>query len=79
MVYLNTKYISDLFKKEYSITITDYIAKKRMEEAQQLLIDTDFSIIEVSDQVGYHDAKYFSKLFKRYHGISPAQYRKLYQ
>lgn len=79
MVYLNTKYISDLFKKEYSITITDYIAKKRMEEAQQLLLDTDFSIIEVSDQVGYHDAKYFSKLFKRYHGISPAQYRKLYQ
>lgn len=79
MVYLNTKYISDLFKKEYNITITDYIAQKRIEEAKQLLLRSALPITEISDQVGYHDAKYFAKLFKRYNGISPAQFRKLYQ
>lgn len=79
IVHLNSKYISDLFRKEYDITITDYIAKKRMEEAKQLLLRSDLPISEISEQVGYHDPKYFTRLFKRLNGISPAQFRKLYQ
>jgi two-component system response regulator YesN len=47
-----------------------------MEEAKKLLKDTSLSIVAIASQVGYEDASYFSKVFKRYVGISPAQYRK---
>ncbi|MGI6070036.1 MAG: response regulator transcription factor [Blautia sp.] len=79
IVHLNSKYISDLFRKEYDITITDYVTQKRMDEAKILLLRRDDSITEISEQVGYHDPKYFTRLFKRFHGISPAQFRKLYK
>lgn len=79
LVFLNEKYVSELFKKEFDVTITDYIAGKRLEEAQRLLLNSALSITEIAEQVGYRDPKYFAKLFKRRCHVSPAQYRKMYK
>lgn len=75
-VYISPYYLSHLFREELNITFLEYLTMVRMEEAKKLLKDTSLSIVAIASQVGYEDASYFSKVFKRYVGISPAQYRK---
>jgi len=75
-VYISPYYLSHLFKEELNITFLEYLTMVRMEEAKKLLKDTSLSIVAIASQVGYEDASYFSKVFKKYVGISPAQYRK---
>ncbi|MDN5276704.1 MAG: two-component system, response regulator YesN [Clostridiales bacterium] len=75
-MYISPYYLSHLFKEELNITFLEYLTMVRMEEAKKLLKDTSLSIVAIASQVGYEDASYFSKVFKKYVGISPAQYRK---
>ena len=77
-VYLNANYISELFKKETGINFSKYLVQKRIETAKTFLLDTRYRINEVAAQVGYTDTKYFSRLFKEYVGVTPAQYRKMF-
>ena len=49
-----------------------------MEKAQQLLVQSDASILEICAAVGYNDSKHFTKTFRKITGLSPRQYRKLY-
>lgn len=75
-VYISPYYLSHLFKEELNITFLEYLTMVRMEEAKKLLKNTSLSIVAIASQVGYDDASYFSKVFKKYVGITPAQYRK---
>jgi len=79
VVFLNSKYISELFKKKYGITITGYIAQRRISDACQMLADSNMTVVEISERVGYNDPKYFTRLFKRINGLTPIQYRRLYR
>lgn len=54
----------------------EYIIKLRLDRGMELLLCTDLSVGEISDIVGYSDPLYFSRLFKRKLGVSPAEYRK---
>lgn len=74
-VYLSPNYISVIFKQETGETIIDYLTKTRMEEAKVLLRETDFKILDISEMVGFQDASYFGKVFKKYTGIHPQKYR----
>jgi two-component system response regulator YesN len=58
-------------------TFIDYIAKKRIEKAQQYLMDTSLRIYEISDKIGYSSPEYFCRVFKKITGMSPRQYREL--
>ncbi len=64
------------FKKEYGVTVNQYITMKRIEEAQRLLRYTDMSVEEISERVGFSSSPYFSAVFKKANGISPLTYRK---
>ena len=64
------------FKKEYDITIMEYVMKKRMEKAARLLLNSELSIREVAEECGFCDNEYFSRCFKNYHGTSPVSWRK---
>jgi two-component system response regulator YesN len=75
-ICMSPYYLSHLFREELNITFVEYLTMVRMEEAKRLLKDTSQSIVAIAFQVGYEDASYFSKVFKKYVGISPAQYRK---
>lgn len=70
-------YLSVLFKKETGETIMDYLTRIRMDRARELLKDQNYKIYEVSERVGYGDANYFSKLFKKMEGVYPLEFRKL--
>lgn len=75
---LSNAYGSSIFKKETGMTITNYVTKVRMEEAQCLIRETNLTITEVAYKVGYTDTRYFSKLFIKTVGIKPVDYRKFY-
>lgn len=74
-VYLNPSYLSKLFKDNQGITVMDYVTKVRLEEAKKLLENPQYNINEISTRLGYADASYFSKVFRRYAGVSPRQFR----
>ena len=60
----------------YNCTVKEYLNSKRIEKAAQMLLMTELSMDEISREVGFNSAAYFSKLFKKYKGISPLKYRK---
>lgn len=75
-VGISTAYFSTLFKQETGRSFTEYLTELRMEKAKQLLEDRSIYIYEIGERVGYPDANYFCKVFKRYTGLSPESYRK---
>ena len=57
------------------LTFTEYLTQLRLNKAAEMLAETDYSIVQIADEVGYGDYCYFSKVFKKYKGISPTQFR----
>lgn len=78
VVNLNSSYFSALFKKNCKIGFSEYLVDIRITQAKKLLAESDRSISEIAQQVGYHDPKHFSKVFKKVCQIKPNEYRKLY-
>jgi two-component system, response regulator YesN len=73
--YMNRNYISQLFIKHVSRSFTDYLAELRVRHACELLKNSNLPIQRVGERVGYHDAYYFSKIFKKMVGKTPREYR----
>lgn len=76
LVFLNTDYLSRIFKKEKGISISNYIIQKRVEEAKKLLTQSTLPINTVSLYVGYSNFSYFTKMFKDNTGYAPLEYRR---
>lgn len=74
-VFLTPTYISCLFKKKTGRTIGQYIQDYRLEKAAEYLKDPQYKIYQISDMVGYEDAHYFTKLFKKQTGLKPSDFR----
>lgn len=75
-VCLNADYLSRIFHREMGMSISDYIIKVRMEYAKENLKNTKYSITCISEMCGYYNFSYFTKIFKKVYGVSPAEYRK---
>lgn len=65
------------FKKIYKCTISEYILSKRMGQAEHLLSNTDLSINQIAQIIGYKKASSFSQSFRKNTGILPREYRKI--
>jgi two-component system response regulator YesN len=76
--YLNISknYFCSLFKQEIGYNFLEYVTKVKMEWAKRLLKDSGFKTYEVSEMLGYRESSYFSRLFRKYTGYSPAEYKK---
>lgn len=75
--HFNASYFSTLFKSHTGMSLTDYIIKVRMDRAEELLKGTGEKISDIARKVGYKEAGYFIRLFRREKGISPKKYRSL--
>jgi YesN/AraC family two-component response regulator len=75
-VHLNPSYFSVLFKEQANMTFSEYVTRSRLQKAKNLLIVSNLSVADISEEVGYSTSKYFIKLFKEYEGQTPSQYRK---
>lgn len=75
MIQMNNAYLGRMFKNSYGHSINDYINTCRLEESMRLLRQTDMSVEEIAQNVGFSNIKYFYVLFKKLTGITPATYR----
>lgn len=73
-VHVNYNHLCFVFKKETTFTINDYLTEVRMMKAKELFDQGEKVIQSVANRVGYADANYFSKCFKKYMGITPSKY-----
>lgn len=65
------------FKRHTGCTVTEYIQGRRMSQAEHLLIDTDFTMGQIAQMIGYSTSSRFAELFKKNTGILPNEYRKI--
>lgn len=77
-VHLSANYFSNLFKKEMQQRFVDYVNELRIECAKRLLLTSSKRTVQISEETGFSDTTYFSKVFKKMVGISPAEYRKIH-
>ena len=75
IVFLNPVYLSICFKQEVRCNFVDYVNEYRIEKAKELLVESQETVYSICEQVGLPDTRYFSKLFKRYVGLTPNEYR----
>ncbi|MEY8356923.1 response regulator [Lachnospiraceae bacterium 54-53] len=73
--YLNASYLSRLFKVETNTTFTKHLTDLRLKKAADLLLTTQLRSYEISEKVGFRDAKYFSSCFRKNYGMTSNQYR----
>jgi len=76
--FLSREHICRRFKQEQGINISNYLIQLRIEQAKRWLSQTEEKIYSISVNLGYQNEKYFSKLFKKEVGMTPAQFRGLY-
>jgi AraC-like DNA-binding protein len=76
--YINPYYLSHLFKKQTGYSPLNYIIRRRIGEAQSLLITTNRSIMDISTAVGFNNINNFNIHFMKCVGLSPSIYRKTY-
>lgn len=72
---ISSSYFSKLFRKVMRQGITEYVNKVRVEAAKNLLVTTRLTIISIAFECGFEDSGYFIKVFKKFTGLTPNQYR----
>lgn len=77
-LHFHPNYIVRCMKDIYQCTPMEYLLRYRLEQAKLLLIKTEWSVAEISGQVGFNYVPYFSSCFKRHTGIPPLAFRKLH-
>lgn len=68
-------YLSHLFKRKMGITIKEYLTNKKLSYAMQLLETSEMSVEKISDSLGFSSAHSFRRMFKKYTGLSPSEYK----
>jgi len=75
MVHCTPNYLNGIFRKITGEPIHRFILKRRLESARKQLSEPNSSIKEIAYKLGFQDPLYFSRLFKKYFGVSPSQWR----
>lgn len=74
--HVSLYYLCKIFKAHTGFTFVEYLNNLRVKEARRLLRETDFSVLAISEAVGYGSVSHFGRVFKEISGMSPAYYRK---
>lgn len=74
-VHLTPTYLAWLFKKETGKTLGEYVIEIRIEKSKELLRESRIKLFEVARKVGYSDANYYAKVFKKQTGLTPSKFR----
>ncbi len=74
-LHCSTVTITEHFKREFGLTVMEYVSAERMALAKKLLLETDCSVKDVAMRCGYPDTEYFSRCFKGACGLPPSEWR----
>ncbi|SFE27342.1 two-component system, response regulator YesN [Paenibacillus algorifonticola] len=75
--HFNASYFSQYFKSKLNINFSQYVTQVRLTKARQLLESSNDKIYQVAGSLGYHDVKYFNRVFKKEFGLTPEEYRSI--
>lgn len=75
---LQRTYFAARFKKETGFTVNEFVTRIRLDTAKNLLISTDYPIIEISNTLCFASQSYFSQVFREKFGVTPARFRRMY-
>ncbi len=75
---ISSGYLSRIFKKYYKISVVDYIHLRKILRAKQYMATSEMNISDISFLLGYSEAGYFCKIFKKYEGRTPSSFQKEY-
>lgn len=73
--HVSAPYLSRLFTKEVGETYSAFVTKMKITYAKEVLKDTNMSVVEISDKLGFSEPGYFIKIFKKYTHVTPMSYR----
>jgi len=76
--HMSSSYFSRMFTKETGENFSVFTARLKIEWAKQLLETSDLAVNQISDELGFCDAGYFIKTFKKFENLTPAVYRTVY-
>lgn len=76
---ISGSYFSMLFKQHFGETFVEYVTKQRMEMAKSLLAISDKSVTQIGQMVGYAERRYFTRVFSKYTGMLPSEFRDRHQ
>ncbi|MEW8972834.1 MAG: AraC family transcriptional regulator [Tissierellaceae bacterium] len=75
---INSSYLSTMFKRETKNSFTNFLNKIRVEKSKFLLVNQDYSMLDISLMVGFNSQNYYNIIFKKITGYTPLEYRKKY-
>lgn len=76
-VGISSGYLSRIFKEKTGYNFVDYVNRKKIEKAKDMLAKSDMTSVEIADFLSFNDDKYFIRLFKKLVGMTPGAYRKV--
>ncbi|MCI8591277.1 MAG: AraC family transcriptional regulator [Lachnospiraceae bacterium] len=76
---INKSYLQSLFARHMHCTVTDYINRRRLEQAAFLLANSSLSVTDIAFRTGYNSRQYFGSVFEKYYGTNPRAYRQLHE
>lgn len=74
--HMNKYYLAHVFKRENGVSPINYMISRRIEESRYLLAETDLSLSQIARILGFSSLSYFSQVFRKTQGVSPAEFRK---
>lgn len=74
-VHMNRNYFSTIFAQMMGCPVSEYLIRRRLHHAEQLLLSSDASVISIALDSGFRNVSYFSRSFHKHFGLSPGQYR----
>ena len=75
MLYFSHNYVRQIFKQITGESFMEYLIRRRMERAKELLKNESYKIQDVASQTGYSNQRYFASCFKKYYGVTPTEFR----
>lgn len=76
LAHVNKYYLSHTFRREFNISPISYLISRRIQESRFLLAETDHSLSQIAQILGFSSLSYFSQSFRRAEGVNPLEYRK---
>ena len=77
MVHISKYHLSHTFQKEFHTSPISYLIARRIQESRFLLRETDHTLSQIAEILGFSSLSYFSQSFRRAEGMSPLEYRRM--
>ena len=72
---MSSTYVSEYFKKQVHMSLREYIIKAKLKLVEIRLLNSDFTLTQIADELGFTDVSHLSKTFKRYAGTSIREFK----